>query len=263
MFAALYGKLVPHPWRGPEPEGDAYSLFYQRSLAMGWLDARGSGTTTSGKNAGASGLWSMNDAGWAHPLAPAATHLVAWFQVEAEAVARDRPLPVQPFLRCGGDTIDRAGILDLDAVQLLLPVQGVDPSLRPPEALVPSMHTIHWFGEGNPGSRVQVEVSVNSGQDPVISAVGRQFTDRLRRLDQKVFTVTSGTVGAADAVLAPPFDDSFWNGPPSHRLTVRGELSEWALDAIGWLGEVIADTGALLGIRSPLLLTVTRSAQRR
>ncbi|MQS04249.1 hypothetical protein FNX44_020700, partial [Streptomyces sp. OF1] len=38
MFAALYGELRPHAWWGAEPEGDAYSLFHQRSAAMGWLD---------------------------------------------------------------------------------------------------------------------------------------------------------------------------------------------------------------------------------
>ena len=45
MFAALYGELVPHPWRDPESELDAYSLFYHRSVAMGWLDDRGAGGT--------------------------------------------------------------------------------------------------------------------------------------------------------------------------------------------------------------------------
>lgn len=263
MFAALYGKLVPHDWRGPEPEGDAYSLFYQRSLAMGWLDGLGSGAATAGKNIGAGGLWSMNDAGWDHPLAPVERHLAAWFQVEVEALARDRPLPVQPFLRCAGDTTDRVGVLELVAVQLLLPVQGIDASMRPPEDLVPSMRTIYWFREGNPRSRVQVDVSVNSGRDPVVSAVARQFTDHLEGLDQNVFVCKSYNVRSPKAVLTPPFEDSFWNGPPLHGLTLEGELSEWTLDAIGWLGEVIADISARLDIRSPLLLTVTRSGQPR
>jgi hypothetical protein len=263
MFAALYGKLVPHDWRGPEPEGDAYSLFYQRSLAMGWLDGLGRGTATASKSMAPGGLWSMNDAGWDHPLAPAEAQLAAWFQVEVEAVARDRPLPVQPFLRCGGDAMDRVGVLELKAAQLLLPVHGLDASIRPPEALVPSMQTIYWFRESNPRSRVEVEVNVNSGQDPLMSAVARQFTDRLDRLSQNVFVCTSSNVGTPEAVMTPPFEDSFWNGPPLHGLTLRGDLSEWTLDAIGWLGEVIADIGARLGIRTPLLLTVIREGQRR
>lgn len=259
MFAALYGKMVPHDWPRPEPEGDAYSLFYQRSLAMGWLDGLGSGRTTAVGDLGAGGLWSMNDAGWDHPLAPPEPPLAAWFQVEVEAVARDRPLPVQPFLHCAGDATNRVGALELEGVQLLLPVQGLDSSMRPPEALVPSMLTMYWFNESDPGSRVQVEVNVNSGQDPVISAVARALVTRLRRLDQDVFSVLSDGVGGPEAVLAPPFDDRLWNGPPLHGLTLRAQLSEWTLDAIGWMGEVIADTSAGLGVRSPLLLTVTPS----
>jgi hypothetical protein len=200
----------------------------------------------------------MNDAGWDHPLASAKAQLAAWFQVEVEAVAYDRPLPVQPFLRCAGDATDRVGELQLRALQLLLPVQGLDAVARPPEALVPSMQTIHWFRECNPRSRVRVEVRVDSGQDPVISVVARQFADQLDRLDQTVFVYSSGNVARSDAVMAPPFDDGLWNGPPLHGLTLRGELSEWTLDAIGWLAEVIADTSARLGVRSPLLVSVAR-----
>ncbi|MGY1498111.1 hypothetical protein ACW4TU_16170 [Streptomyces sp. QTS52] len=88
MFAALHGELVPHAWRYPGSEHDAYQLFHQHSLAMGWLDDTG---------AGAPGLWAMNDAGWGHPLAGPGTELVSWFQVEAGAVPGDRPLPVRPL----------------------------------------------------------------------------------------------------------------------------------------------------------------------
>lgn len=258
MVAALYGDMVPHSWRGPEPEGDAYSLFYQRSLAMGWLDGLGSGRTNAMTNLAAGGLWSMNDAGWDHPLAPPGSHLAAWFQVEVEAVARDRPLPVQPFLRCAGDATDRAGALELERVQLLLPAQGLKPSTRPPEAQVPSMLTMYWFHESDPASRVQVEINVNSGQNPVISAVARRLATRLRDLDQRVFSVLSDGVRTPGAAIASAIDDRLWNGPPAHGLTLWVELSEWSLDAIGWIAEVIADTGAGLGVSSPLLLTVTR-----
>jgi hypothetical protein len=60
----------------------------------------------------------------------------------------------------------------------------------------------------------------------------------------------------------PPFDDSFWNGPPMHGVVLRGDLVEWTCDAVGWLAEVIADAdvAARLGVRTPLLLTVARAA---
>jgi Asp-tRNA(Asn)/Glu-tRNA(Gln) amidotransferase A subunit family amidase len=48
--------------------------------------------------------------------------------------------------------------------------------------------------------------------------------------------------------MTRPSDDSFWNGPPTHRLVPHGELSEWSCDAIGWLAEVIADCAAQLNV---------------
>ncbi|MFE7245676.1 hypothetical protein [Streptomyces sp. NPDC057580] len=263
MFAALYGELVPHDWRGPEPEGDAYSLFHQRSIAMGWLDDRSAGGGFEDRMLRAPGLWGMNDAGWNHPLAAAGAGLISWFQVEASVVADDRPLPVQPFLRCAEDATARAGTPNLSAVQVLLPVQGLDPATRAPYAPVPAMQTKEWFAECAPEARTSVEVSVNSGRDPSVPAVAQRLTDHLGHLSQDVFVCASYDVGRPETVLAPLFDDSFWNGPPLHGVTLRGELSEWSLDAIGWLSEVIADSSAHLGVRSPLLLTLTRSPRQR
>jgi hypothetical protein len=262
MFAALYGELVPHAWRDRDSEHDGYSLFHQRSLAMGWLDDRAAGVRGGGSEhhtLGAPGLWAMNDAGWEHPLAAPGAGLISWFQVEASEVAADRPLPVQPFLRCAGDTTARVGTLDLSAVQILMPVQGIDASTRPPYATVPSMQTIDWFAERDPRSRTPVEVGINSGRDPSIPALAQQLTDHLGHLDQDVFVCRSHEMAHRDAVLPPPFDDSFWNGPPLHGVVLGGELAEWSCDAVGWLAEVVADSVAQLGVRSPLLLTVTRA----
>ncbi len=250
MFTALYGGLIPHPWRRGEQDADA--LFYHRSLAMGWLDDR-----STGQPGGAAGLWAMNDAGWEHPRG-LESGLVAWFQVEASAPAHDRPLPVQPFLRCAQDATARAGTLDLSAVQVLLPVQGIDASSRPAYARVPTVRAAQWFAGGDPQARTPVRVSIDSGQDPRIPAAAEQLTDRLARLDQGVFVNPSPQVAAADAAPPPPFDDSFWNGPPLHGMALRGDLVEWSCDAIGWLAEAVADAAARLGVHSPLLLTVAR-----
>lgn len=255
MFAALYGKLVPHPWH--DPEHDAYQLFHQRSLAMGWLDE--ATAVREDDTLRASGLWAMNDAGWNHPLADPGAGLISWFQVEASAPAGDRPLPVQPFLRCAVDTTARAGTPYLSAIQVLIPVQGLDASTRPPYAAVPSIRTIHWFAERDPRARTLVEVGVNSGRDPSIPAVVERLIDHLGHLDQDVFVYGSHDVTGRDDVLPPPFDDGFWNGPPLHGVVLRGELAEWSCDAVGWLAEVIADSAAHLGVRSPLLITVTRA----
>jgi hypothetical protein len=246
MFAALYGELVPHAWRDPDSELDAYPLFHQRSIAMGWLDDRSAGGGFEDRMFRAPGLWGMNDAGWNHPLAAPGADLISWFQVEASAVADDRPLPVQPFLRCAQDATARAGTLDLSAVQVLLPVQGLHRASLPPYAPVPAMLTVDWFAERHPRSRTPVEVNINSGREPSIPAVAQQLTDHLAHPDQDMFVYRSHDVAGQDAVLPPPFDDGLWNGPPLHGVVLHGEVAEWSCDAIGWVAEVIAGSAARL-----------------
>ncbi|WP_443224058.1 hypothetical protein [Streptomyces sp. 4N509B] len=230
---------------------------------MGWHDEAEIVDTGSGlqrRDTGAGGLWAMNDAGWDHPLVPAEARLAAWFQVEAQATPCDRPLPVQPFLRCAADTLNRVGKLHLDAVQLLLPVQGIDPSSRPIYDSVPSMRSLSWFQESDPHARVEVKVVIDSGLSSLIPEVAEQLVEHLGQVDQTVFVCTSHRADTPEDVPPPPFHDSFWNGPPLHGMTLIGELSEWSLDAIGWLSEVVADSSAILGVHSPLLLTVERSS---
>lgn len=255
MFAALHGELDPHPWRDPESEHDAYQLFHQRSVAMGWLDDRSSAAGDE-RAAKAPGLWAMNNA--AYSAHRAAGEPFAWFQVECSTPAGDRPLPVQPFLRCAEDTVARIGTAHLSAVQILLPLQGLDPASRPRNALVPSMETCDWFGERDPQTRTSVEISINSGRNPSIPAVAQQLTSHLCHLEQELFL--QGESGSTDkgATLRPPFADEFWNGPPLHGMTLRGELAEWSCDAVGWLAATIADSAAQLGVRTPLLLAVVR-----
>ncbi|WP_017623833.1 hypothetical protein [Nocardiopsis chromatogenes] len=265
MFAALYGELAWHPWHGPEAEQDAYVLFLDRSLAMGWLDDTSAGVLggPEDRRPGAPGLWGMNDAGWDHPLAASGAGLVSWFQVAASAVAADRPLPVQPFLRCAGDATARAGRLALSGVQVLLPVHGIDASARPAHARVPAVVTAGWFTARAPGSRAAVEVIVSSGRDPSIVEAGGELVERIGRLDQDVFLCNSSQAVGQEAVPPTPFDDAFWNGPPVHSLALRGGLAEWSLEAVGWLAEAVVDIASGLGVRSPLFFTATRAPGTR
>ncbi|MEV0486351.1 hypothetical protein AB0I69_37875 [Streptomyces sp. NPDC050508] len=174
----------------------------------------------------------------------------------------ERPLPVQPFLRHAQDVTARIGTVRLAAVQVLLPVQGIDPAARPAYAAVPSLRTVEWFGERDPAARTPVDVRINSGRDPVIPAVARQLVQDLRDLDQGVFTCGDHEVTVrGDALLPPPFRDSFWTGPPLHGTTLRGDLTEWSCDAVGWPAVAVADCAARLGVRSPLLFTVGAQAE--
>ncbi|MBP2338724.1 hypothetical protein JOF41_004902 [Saccharothrix coeruleofusca] len=236
LFAALYGELTPRPDRVPDTDRDPYGQFHDRALAMGWLDS----------------LWGMNDAGREHPLAAPGSSLVTWFQVGVDSVPGDRPLPVQPFLRCAGDVTARLGALRLQSAQVLLPAQSLDVSARPQHARMPSLSTAAWFDDVR--SATPVHVTLDSGQDPVVPAVARRVHRLLAELDQNVFRCES----LAERVPAPPpLPDTVWSGPPRHRVTFRGTLSEWSLDAIGWLGGFLADLAAREGAGVPLLLTVT------
>ncbi|MFD6069094.1 MULTISPECIES: hypothetical protein [Amycolatopsis] len=240
LFAALHGEFTPHPWRAPGTDRDAYLVFYERSVAMGWL-----------REDGPAGLWGMNDAGREHP--PAETSLVAWFQVEAEPVPGDRPLPVQPFLRCASDAVARMGDLRLDAVQVLLPVQCLDTAPRPELARSPSLLTKAWFDDSAPTSRTPVRVTLDGGRSPTVLAVA----DRLATIDQDVFACESYADGQSG--LRPPFDDDFWNGPPQHAVTFHGTLAEWTPDAVGWLAGLLADLSARHDVDGPLLFTASRA----
>ncbi|MEU5826169.1 hypothetical protein [Micromonospora tulbaghiae] len=202
----------------------------------------------------------MNDAGQDHPLADPAASLVAWFQVAVDTVADDRPLPVQPFPRCAGDVAARIGELNLQAVQVLLPVQVLDvPSRR---AGVPSLPTARWFEGGDRHSRTPVRVTLNSGQAPSLPAVAPHLREEMSRLDQRAFVCESHSDTEHDPkMMRPPFDSGFWNGPPRHRVTFSGTFAEWSLDALGWLGGFLAGLSAQHGVTTPVLLTVTRSQQ--
>lgn len=259
MFAALYGELLPHRWRTSESDGDAYSLFYQRSLAMGWLDERSGGGAAESRMSGATGLWGMNDAGLDHPAATPGAGLISWFQVEASRAADDRPLPIRPFLQCAGDVTARIGQVTLSTVQVLVPVQGIDASARPPYAAIPSMAAMYWLSERDPGGSAAIEISVNSGQDPTVTAVAEQFVDGLRQLDQDILVVGSFAIADTRTTPPSPLADNFWNGPPMHGVNLHAQLAEWSCDAIGWSAEVIADSLARLGLCSPLLLTIARA----
>lgn len=270
MLAALYGELEPHPWRDPlVASSDAYSLFVARSSAMGWL-------TEAEENA-SGGLWGMNDAG--QDPAPALASesrpaRVAWFQVSLTGpVPAGGPLPVQAFLSCVDDVVARIGTARLRAVQLLLPVQGLDASSGASSrwgAVLPLLQEAGWFADGDPRLRARVRVTLDGGQDPSIRSAAPGMLRWMRQFDQDVFScdgvsVTddddTALVTDDDMVLEPAVIDEVWFGPARHRATFHGTLAEWSLDALGWLAAFLADAGSRHGVDTPLLLTVGRLAE--
>ena len=165
MYAAFYGELVPH---APltELSQDAYSLFYSRSAAMGWL--------TPAVEGASGGVWGMNDAEVGPALAPRPDP-VAWFQVTLTEPAGTGVLPVQPFLACAGDVMARLGTLRLEAVQVLVPGQDApaDGDFASPSSMPvarPLLASLNWFGDRGPRLREPARVTLDGGPDPQVTA---------------------------------------------------------------------------------------------
>lgn len=111
LFVGLHGRwILQQPWKDPDTaKSDAYSLFFARALAMGWLEDSNNG------------FWGMNDAGiYVSDEQPEATPeqaYAAWFQVGVSgSMPSDRPLPVQPFLSCVGAVVEKMGQLQVETI---------------------------------------------------------------------------------------------------------------------------------------------------
>jgi hypothetical protein len=260
MFAALFGDLALHP----PPESvddlseDAYSLFYARSAAMGWL--------TPAVEGASGGLWGMNDAEAGRGSGPQPSR-VAFFQVVLTGPSPGGLLPVQPFLACAGEVMARLGALRLEAVQVLLPERAEFAEDRPAPALItqipaPLFYAMGWFADRDPRLRAPARVTLDAGPDPSIRAAAPSIMQWVRDIDQDVFACDSFSLADDDhLVLGPPV--AFFNeGPPGtmpHRVTFRGTLAEWSLDALGWLAAFLAELSSRHGIRAPLMLNADRS----
>ncbi len=261
MYAALYGRLALHPWRGPVAESDAYMLFYTGSSAMGWL--------TEAREGASGGFWGTNEAE-ANPNAGLQPSRVAWFQVTLTNLMPDsRLLPLQPFLACAGDAVGRIGTLDLHAVQVQLPVEMLHAqadavSIR--SAVRTLIQDAGWFADVAPQSRVQVQVTLNGGKNPAIRAAAPEVFRRMRTFKQEAFVCDSFSVSDDEALVRESAStgefsqDQFpaWWEPGPHQATIRGTLVEWSLDALGWLAAFLAAASHQYGVSTPLMLAASR-----
>lgn len=258
MFAALFGELAFHPRShvAGERSEDAYSLFYARSAAMGWLTPAREGAT--------GGLWGMNDAG-APPAAGPPPHRVAWFQVVLTGPFPGGLLPVQPFLVCAGDVVARLGALRLEAVQVLLPErdgprEGYFASSSGMRAAWPLLDTPDWFAGCDPRLRTPVRVTLDGGSASSVRPAAAEIRRWVQEVRQAVFSCEALSLADDDhLILQPiPFEDPAAE-VVHHRVTFTGTLAEWSLDALGWLAAFLAEGASRHGIGAPLMLTVGRS----
>lgn len=256
MFAALHGELTLHPWRDPvTAESDAYSLFYARSSAMGWL------ADASENEVG--GTWGMNDAEQ-DPVSGSQPSRRTWFQVLlVDPIPAGRPLPVQAFLACAGDVVARIGTLRLQAVKVLLPVERLNTSAGASSHLNAVGNLIQdsgWFADCNPHLSTQVRVTLDGGQDSSIRSVAPGMFQWMQQFRQDVFACDSFSLKDDDAVvLQPAITEALWLGPGQHRATFHGTLIEWSLDALEWLAAFLSTASSKHGVSTPLMLTVSRS----
>lgn len=255
MYAAFYGGLVPHAPLDKLSQ-DAYSLFYARSAAMGYL--------TPAKQGASGGLWAMNDA-YARVGAGPQPHQVAWFQVTLTGPSPEGVLPVQAFLQCGGDVVGRLGTLRLDAVQVLLPGQnpptgGDLASSSGIRIAGPLLAALNWFDDCDPALREPARVTLDGGPDPSIRPAAPTIARCIQEVRQDVFTCDSFSLADDDhLILRPTPLDEPRPGASHYRVTFRGTLAEWSLDALGWLAAFLTDISSRRGIRTPLMLAIGRT----
>lgn len=252
MWVGLYGTFASHP-SAARDEADAYRLFYARSSAMGWL--------VDAMDRGSDGLWGMNDA----EIAISATTsppLALWFQVVlTKMVPAGGVLPVQPFLVCAADVVARLGVLDLQAVQLLVPthafaeVAGDSVAARADLELA---EAAGWYTATPAGSRTAIELTLAGVEianivDVVPEALARTSSPWQDVLDLRALSSPSMHELAIPVGIAAQMG----SGPLSVVGPFSGTIAEWSLDAIGWAAALLAESLRRAGTRTPVLLTAS------
>jgi hypothetical protein len=260
LWLGLYGGFSPHPVDDRDasdalPRADAYSLFVARSAAMDWL--------TDAMSPEPRNLWGMNEA---ERETASAGHppLIGWFQVVVtEPTGVDRLLPLQPFLACAGDVLDRLGVFELQAAQLLLPPPNPSADDPPgPHALGRLAETAGWFANCDRRHRAPVHLTIDGGQVPTITSAAPEIFRWAHDVvpDAHVFNCDRCDSSHDASTILPGLADNVWVGPPRHRTTFSGTLVEWSLDAVGWTAAFLAHACHRNGVATPLVLTATRAA---
>lgn len=251
LFCALHGTLDLHPWYDPATaDADPYILFHARSQTCRWLAAPDDRRPEAG-------LWGMNDAGL-DSVGQGSRRL--WFQVSQQSLARPRrAVPAQQMLDCAGAVADRVGRLDLEAAQLLVPLQDLPPDLDE-GAYGDLVSALPWFAELPVQSRTAVVVSLDSGTSAEVVDAASAMANRLLQIHQRVFTDITAVPGLdAARGLTPRVPDFTAAKPEGHRATFEGHLAEWSYEAIGWLMAFVCEAAIEQGVRVPVVATVRLS----
>lgn len=167
--------------------------------------------------------------------------------------------------------VARLGTLRLGAVQVLLPERGApaDGQFASPSGMRvawPLLEALRWFVDCDPRLRAPVRVTLDGGPDPSIRAAAPAILRWVQEIRdprgkrQDAFVCDSFSLADEDhLVLRPTPLDEGRPGTTHHRVTFRGTLAEWSLDALGWLAAFLADVSSRHGVSTPLMLTADRS----
>lgn len=262
IFVGVYGTLRPRSALRADVGRsflDAYSMMRIRSQALGH--------SVEGGTRPAHGGWAIHDAGqdW-HGDEPG--NRLMWIQVGLDEAdpGPGRNLPIPALLACVEDVLDRAGSVEVEAVQLLVPCQwgGFD--------VTELASTSDWFASGSrPSNTMSARVTLDAGNTQALDGLVESLSAVLDTLDM----TPSALRLDLDAPVVDPqprLASEVWIDDGHHGVTLAVQLPEWSLDAIGWttaaLAEVLnrctADTTVLVSweMADPLRAHAERGTRR-
>jgi hypothetical protein len=96
------------------------------------------------------------------------------------------------------------------------------------------LDALNWFADSDPRLQARVRVTMDGGPDPSIRAAAPAILRSVQEVHQNVFAGDSFSLADDDhLVLRPTPLKEGWPGTAHHRVTFRGTLAEWSLDALG------------------------------
>jgi hypothetical protein len=193
----------------------------------------------------------MNDASFDFSTTHQASR-VAWFQVGIdEHRLTGANFPFHPLLACAADSLGRVGTLDVQAVQLLVPLQTAGaPTLI---SSVPN-----WFNICDPAARIGVRVTLDSGEDPVMPQVADELAELVSTLARAPFEIEPFFADSAHVQLQPEVTDGFWLGEGRHPVSFDAIAPDWTLDSIAWIANLFAESCRRIGVKTSVLINVGR-----
>lgn len=240
---SLFGSLsLRPPFSDGSSAEDPYSLFVSYAASLGW-DA----VHTRRSQAA---YWGMHDA------APEFAHTgrVTWFQVGLHKPRFPHsPSPILPLLHTAVTTTQRAGELDLDGVQLLLPLSYIS------DLTSRLSNSSNWFSDIRSSTRVRAMLTIDSGSSPDIferrAAISSVFNLFVQDTVAAVMHLASQDKWVAhESSAAAPL----WSGEEHSRVTFELSLIEWSIESLGYVVSAAAEACREARVTCPVLFDIAR-----